>query len=112
MVGPKDAGGGMQPGAAVFCSVRPESGRVKLAEVSSNAPPCDGTNELMGEVLSIMYLGDSEEYSLRLADSTIVRAVEYNPVTRKAQIGDRLALQFDAKAVVVLPQEDLSDSLA
>ena len=103
---------GMQPGAAVFCSVRPESVRVKLAEVSSNAPPCDGTNELMGEVLSIMYLGDSEEYSLRLADSTIVRAVEYNPVTRKAQIGDRLALQFDAKAVVVLPQEDLSDSLA
>ena len=103
----KNGVNGMQPGAAVFCSVRPESVRVKHAEVPSN--PCDGTNALMAEVLSIMYLGDSEEYSLRLADSTVVRAVEYNPTARKAQVGDRLALEFDANAVVVLPQEDLSD---
>jgi TOBE domain len=60
-------------------------------------------------VQSIMYLGDNELYSLRLADSAIMRAVEHNPTTRKAEVGDRLALQFDPQAVVVLPQEELSD---
>jgi iron(III) transport system ATP-binding protein len=100
---------GMQPGAAVFCSVRPESVQVKIPEVSGSTSARDGTNEFIGEVLSSMYLGDSEEYSLRLPDNTVVRAVEYNPTTRKAQVGDRLVLEFDAKAVVVLPQEDLSD---
>ena len=56
-----------------------------------------------------MYLGDNEQYSLRLADSVMMHAVEYNPSTRKAQVGDRVALQFDAQAVVVLPQEELGD---
>jgi TOBE domain len=56
-----------------------------------------------------MYLGDNELYSLRLADSTIVRAVEHNPTSRKAEVGDRLALEFAAQVVVVLPQEELGD---
>jgi hypothetical protein len=56
-----------------------------------------------------MYLGDNEQYALRLADNSIVRAVEYNQPTRQAQVGDRLALQFDPQAVVVLPQEELGD---
>ena len=56
-----------------------------------------------------MYLGDNEQYSLQLPDGVVVRAVEHNPVARKAQVGDRLALQFDAQAVVVLPQEELGD---
>ena len=100
---------GMTRGEPVVCSVRPESLRLKPAPASSGIPSSDGTNELIGEVQSIMYLGDHEQYSLRLADSAIVRAVEYHPTTRKAQVGDRLALEFDAQAVVVLPQEELSD---
>ncbi len=56
-----------------------------------------------------MYLGDNEQYSLQLPDGVVVRAVEHNPVASKAQVGDRLAFQFDAQAVVVLPQEELSD---
>jgi ABC-type Fe3+/spermidine/putrescine transport system ATPase subunit len=100
---------GMARGEPVFCSVRPESLRLKPAAESSGVPPSDATNELLAEVQSIMYLGDNEQYSLRLADGAIVRAVEYNPTTRKAQVGDRLALQFDTQAVVVLPQEELSD---
>jgi ABC-type Fe3+/spermidine/putrescine transport system ATPase subunit len=64
---------------------------------------------LLAEVQSIMYLGDNEQYALRLADNSIVRAVEYNQPTRKAQVGDRLALQFDSQAVVVLAEEELGD---
>ena len=100
---------GMARGEPVFCSVRPESLRLKPAAESSAFPPSDATNELLAEVQSIMYLGDNEQYSLRLADSVIVHAVEHNPITRKAQVGDRLLLQFDTQAVVVLPQEELGD---
>ena len=89
--------------------MRPESLRLKPAAESSGIPPSDGTNELLAEVQSIMYLGDNEQYSLRLADSAVVRVVDHNPTSRKAQVGDRLALQFDAQAVVVLPQEELGD---
>jgi ABC-type Fe3+/spermidine/putrescine transport system ATPase subunit len=100
---------GIQRGDPVFCSVRPESLRLKPAGESRGITPSAATNELIGEVLSMMYLGDNEQYSLRLADSAIVRAVEYNQPTRKAQVGDRLVLRFDAQAVVVLPQEELGD---
>ena len=100
---------GIQRGDTVFCSVRPESLRLKAAAESSGNPPSDATNQLLAEVESIMYLGDNEQYSLRLADSVTVHAVEHNPTARKAQVGDRLALQFDAQAVVVLPEEELGD---
>src|SRR5262245_3904801 len=91
----------------VFCSVRPECVRLK-----SGGPASASTgvvNELDAEVQSIMYLGDNEQYCLRLGDGIILRAVEYNPTLKKVQVGDRLALQFDAQSVVVLPQEDLGD---
>jgi iron(III) transport system ATP-binding protein len=93
----------------VFCSVRPESLRLKPIEPSGARPPAGAVNDLSAEVQSIMYLGDNVQYSLRLADSMVVRAVEYNPTPKKVQVGDRLGLQFDAQAVVVLPQEDLGD---
>lgn len=81
---------------------------MNAAEPSAAAQ--DGAiNQLSAEVRSVMYLGDNEEYSLALADNTIMRAVEHNPTTSKASVGDRLALQFDAQAVVVLPQEELDD---
>ena len=98
---------GIARGEPVFCSVRPESLRLKPVAGSSARPPSYAVNELIAEVQSVMYLGDNEQYSLRIADNTIVRAVEYNPGTRKAQVGERIALQFDPRAVVVLPQEEL-----
>ena len=105
----KNGGKGIARGDPVFCSVRPESLRLTAAAESSGGPSAGATNELTAEVQSIMYLGDNEQYALRLADNTIVRAVEYNQPTRKAQVGDRLVLRFDAQAVVVLPQEELGD---
>ena len=56
-----------------------------------------------------MYLGDSEQYSLRLPDGSFVRAVEHNPTARKAEVGDRVALQVDAHQVIVLPREEPGD---
>ncbi len=100
---------GIERGDTVYCSVRPESVQLKPAAESSGIPPSEATNQLLAEVQSIMYLGDNEQYSLRLADDVTMHAVEYNPTARKAQVGDRLALQFDAQAVVVLPQEELGD---
>jgi iron(III) transport system ATP-binding protein len=99
---------GIARGDTVFCSVRPESLRLKAAAESSGAPP-DATNQLRAEVQSIMYLGDNEQYTLRLADSVTMHAVEHNPTTRKAQVGDHVTLQFDAQSVVVLPEEELGD---
>jgi iron(III) transport system ATP-binding protein len=93
---------GMTRGDPVLCAVRPESIRLSPTQ----GPAADNTNHLTGEVQSIMYLGDSEEYTLRLADGTVVRAVEYNPAARKAEVGDRVVLQIDAGDVVVLPREE------
>ena len=100
---------GMARGASVLCSVRPESLRLTSTAESGGQPAGGTVNELPAEVQSIMYLGDNERYSLRLADSVMMHAVEYNPTARKAQVGDRVALKFDAQAVVVLPEEDLGD---
>ena len=100
---------GLARGASVVCSVRPESLRLQSAGEPKGSPGTDTVNQLVAEVRSIMYLGDNEEYSLNLPDGVVLRAVEHNPVTRKAQVGDRLAFQFDAKAVVVLPQEEPDD---
>jgi ABC-type Fe3+/spermidine/putrescine transport system ATPase subunit len=95
----------MARGDPVVCSVRPESVRLHRAE----GPTSEQVNQLTGEVQSIMYLGDSEQYSLRLADGSFVRAVEYNPTARKAEVGDRVALRVDAHDVIVLPREEPGD---
>jgi ABC-type Fe3+/spermidine/putrescine transport system ATPase subunit len=95
----------LTPGAPVLCSVRPESVRLKPGV----EPARDGMNELSGEVKSIMYLGENEQYALELADGAIVHAVEHNPTGDKAQVGERLTFQFDPQAAVVLPLEELSD---
>lgn len=99
---------GIARGQPVFCSVRPESVRLRRG-ASGDVPPRAAVNELMAEVQSVMYLGDTEEYALRLADNSTLRAVEYHPTMKKAAMGDRLALEFDAQAVIVLPLEDLGD---
>ena len=92
----------MTRGDSVLCAVRPESIRLNPSQGAAT----DDMNQLTGEVQSIMYLGDSEEYTLRLTDGTVLRAVEYNPAARKAEVGDRVVLQVDARDVVVLPREE------
>jgi iron(III) transport system ATP-binding protein len=91
-------------GDPVFCSVRPESLRLQ-----TEGPFSAELNQLTGEIQSIMYFGDSEQYSLRLTDGTLVRAVEYNQTARTAEVGKRVSLQIDPRDVIVLRQEKFGD---
>jgi iron(III) transport system ATP-binding protein len=100
---------GLSRGAPVFCSLRPECLHLMGAKEESVLPEPGPINELPAEVRSIMYLGDNEQYSLSLPDGVLMRAVEYNPTTVKARVGDQVGLRFDAQSVVVLPQEDLGE---
>ena len=91
-------------GDLVFCSVRPESLRLQ-----TEGPSSAELNQLTGEIQSVMYFGDSEQYSLHLADGTPVRAVEYNQTARMAEVGKRVTLAIDPRDVIVLPREKLGD---
>ena len=98
------AKGGMR-GHPVFCSVRPES--IRLRPFGGSLPEL--MNQLTAEVQSITYRGDSEEYSLRLSDGAILNAVEHDQALRKPQVGEQVTVQFDPRDVVVLPQEESSE---
>jgi iron(III) transport system ATP-binding protein len=100
---------GTARGDAVFCSIRPETVRIEPVDTLANSTPSSGINQLTGEVQSIMYLGDSEQYCVRLADGSLVRAVDHNPVTKTAEIGDRVAVKINPQDVVVLPKEEQGD---
>ena len=91
-------------GDLVFCSVRPEALRFQ-----TEGPLFAELNQLTAEIQSIMYFGDSEQYSLRLTDGTLVRAVEYNQTPRTAEVGKRVSLAIDPRDVIVLPREKLDD---
>jgi iron(III) transport system ATP-binding protein len=91
-------------GDLVFCSVRPEALRFQ-----TEGPLFAELNQLTAEIQSIMYFGDSEQYSLRLTDGTLVRAVEYNQTARTAEVGKRVSLAIDPRDVIVLPREKLDD---
>ncbi len=101
--------GGLGRGAPVVCSIRPEAFHLQPVGAPRAPTPERQINRLTGEVQTITYLGDSEQYTLRLADGMLVRAVEYNPRNRKAEVGDRVALEIDVADVVVLPQEASSE---
>jgi iron(III) transport system ATP-binding protein len=93
------------PGQSVLCSVRPES--IRLRPPDGSRP--DLMNQLTGEVQSIMYRGDSDEYGLRLEDGVVLRAVEHDQALTNGAVGDRVTVQFDPRDVVVLPQEESND---
>jgi iron(III) transport system ATP-binding protein len=89
-------------GDRVFCSIRPESLRLQ-----TEASLFDDGNQLTGEIQSIMYFGDREEYSLRLEDGTVVRALQYNQLAGTTAVGSRVKLHIDPRDIVVLPQDSL-----
>jgi iron(III) transport system ATP-binding protein len=90
----------MAAGDRVFCSIRPESLRLRNGEL-----PSAHLNRLTAEVKNLVYFGDREEYSLRLADGTVVRAVEFNQSTKTAEPGTRVNFYVEPCDVVVLPKE-------
>jgi len=92
-----------QAGQQVWCSVRPESWRVGPAENSINS--------LTATLESVMYLGQVEQYQVRLAggretteteDWRAVKVAVMNPGTSAPRAGDSLSLSCLPEDVVVL----------
>ena len=53
-----------------------------------------------------MYLGDTEQYLVKLAGGGRMRVVEWNLVKPKARAGESVTLTFAAEDVIVLPREE------
>ena len=89
---------GLQVGDRVTCSVRPEA----LTVVSGDPPPED--NVISGKVEDVMYLGEIEQYFLKLDDGSSVKVVESSPDAPKARVGERASAAFSPERVVVLKE--------
>ncbi|MSS71257.1 MAG: ABC transporter ATP-binding protein [Candidatus Latescibacteria bacterium] len=87
---------GLQAGDRVTCSIRPEA----LAVVSGDPPA--GDNVLSGQVEDVMYLGEIEQYFLKLDDGSSIKVVEPSPDAPKTRAGERARLAFSPARVVVL----------
>jgi spermidine/putrescine ABC transporter ATP-binding subunit len=87
-------------GKPILCSVRPES-------ISISDSPADNIpNQFEAAVSSVIYLGDVEEYWLRIKDSLEVKAVLNNPGQYERRSGDRVYISFQPQDAVSLPFED------
>ena len=89
---------GLSPGDEVVCSVRPEAIRISEADDAVG----EEENVLDGIVRQTVYLGDHEQYSVRLVDGTPVKLVDHRPGRRRAGAGAPIRLKCDASQVVVL----------
>lgn len=83
---------GLFLGREVQVMVRPEALKVGA----------DGDNLLEGKVERVMYLGDTEQYFVRLEDGTVWKVVEAHPRVRRAEVGERVKLSCEPEDVIVL----------
>ncbi|MDQ3813422.1 MAG: ABC transporter ATP-binding protein [Armatimonadota bacterium] len=104
--------GAWQVGQEVWCSIRPESWRVSHGDQSDG----QAENQVAARLESVMYLGQVEQYQVRLtggretlaadshADETwrAVKVSVMNPGVDAPQAGDALRLSCDPEDVVVL----------
>jgi ABC-type Fe3+/spermidine/putrescine transport system ATPase subunit len=89
---------GIQIGAEVDCSIRPE--RLTLRTNARNF-----VNQWEGEVLRVVYLGDHEQYFLRLRNGDELKVIEYNMEFSLAEPGKIVTVGCDANDVVLLRKE-------
>ena len=89
---------GLRAGDRVICSVRPEA-----MTVTPGAPP-DGDNVLAGTVEDVMYLGEIEQYFLKLDNGPSIKVVEPSPDAPKARAGERAGVAFSPARVVVIKE--------
>jgi len=83
---------GLSAGREVQVMVRPEALRIGG----------EGDNRLEGKVERVMYLGDVEQYFVRLDDGTLWKAVEAHPKGRRAEVGEQVMLSCDSEDLIVL----------
>jgi ABC-type Fe3+/spermidine/putrescine transport system ATPase subunit len=86
---------GARAGDAVSCSIRPERLDV-LADREERA------NALRGEVVRVFFLGNHEQYFVRLSDGGEVKAIEFDVDASRAAVGQTARLGCDPGDVVVL----------
>ena len=88
----------LAPGDEVVCSIRPEAIRITDPDATGG----EDENVMDGVVQQTVYLGDHEQYSVRLDDGTLIKLVDHQPGLRRASPGDPIHLICDASQVVVL----------
>lgn len=81
-------------GQEVSCSIRPET-------ISLNGN--SALNRLSATVSAIIYLGRTEEYELRLADTLTLKAIIHNPGTDTVKPGESVNISISPESVVPLP---------
>ena len=86
---------GLKTGDAVLCSIRPERLHVVVGNSSAG-------NVLSGEVVRAVYLGSHEQYFVKLADGSEIKAVEYDARTARAAAGQTVSLTCAPEDVVLL----------
>ncbi len=90
---------GGKAGDTVYCSIRPEA--LHIADAGTSY-----ANALSGEVVRAVYLGDHEEYFVKLKDGSELKAVEYNTALPRTKEGETVTLACDASDVVLLREGD------
>lgn len=81
-------------GQEVECSIRPETIRL-----GGNA----AVNQLAAIVGTITYLGRTEEYELRIADTLKLKAIIHNPGTDAIKEGDSVIISIPPESIIPLP---------
>lgn len=91
----KEAPREVTPGDAVYCSIRPEHIDVLRDEE---------TRAVMfpAEVRQVFFLGNHEQYFLKLSDGTEIKALEFQTEAAAAEIGQTAQLGCDPSNIVVL----------
>jgi iron(III) transport system ATP-binding protein len=89
------AGAGLKAGQPVWLGFRPEAVRIGESPV----------NGLAGTVDHVTYLGETEEYILRLGPSVTVKALEQNPAEVRRP-GAALKVHIPAGDLFVLPRDE------
>ena len=79
-----------------ICSIRPES------IIISDTPKENVTNQFNAVVSSVTYLGDVEEYWLKVMDSWDIKVVLHNPGKNERKSGDKVYIQFQTENAVLL----------
>ena len=82
-------------GDAVYCSIRPE--RLDVLRDGDTR-----STMLRSEVTEVFFLGNHEQYFLKLQDGAEVKAIEFQTDTPKAEVGSTAWVGCDPSDVVVL----------
>ena len=86
---------GAKVGDLVCCSIRPE--RLDVLSEGQTRP-----NVMDGEVLHTVYLGNHEQYFLKLKDGTEIKAIEFDTETPKTERGRTARFGCDPGDVVLV----------